>query len=269
MIDKNLSTPLISVLMSAHNNQDTLEECLKSVCKQTYTNWELIICNDASTDDSLAILKSFSCKDHRIKFFNNEKNLGLAASLNKCINEAKGKYIVRLDADDQSLPDRFKTQVKFLEEHTELSMVGSSMFVKNDSGIVGVRRNTNKLTAQSFLKGSPFFHPTIMIRKDVLLSLGGYNTNVSRAEDLDLWFRFYKKGFKGANLGKPLYIYHENTEDLKKRTLKSAFITSKVFYKGYKSIGIPWFKRWIAIKPIISSLIPNKLLAYYHRIKLN
>ncbi|MGF0061447.1 glycosyltransferase family 2 protein [Limosilactobacillus reuteri] len=261
--------PLVSVLMSVHNDQNTLYNCLISIKNQTYTNWELIICDDASTDKSSLILKEFSNKDHRIKLINNHNNLGLAASLNKCMKLARGKYIARMDADDVSLPKRFNIQVDFLEKHPKCTIAGSSMIVKNDNGIAGVRNNISQLTSNAFLKGSPFFHPTIMMRRSALVALGGYNTKVSRAEDLELWFRLYNMGFEGVNIQMPLYVYHETLNDLNKRTLKSAIDTSRVFYRGYRLISIPWYKRWVAIKPIISSLMPNILLNYYHKLKLN
>lgn len=262
------NTPLVSIIMSTYNNEETIANCIVSILNQTYTHWEFLICNDCSNDNTYRILNNFAKIDKRIKIFNNNKNYGLAMNLNKCMRLSKGKYIARMDADDTSLPTRLEKQIKFLEGHPNVDILGTSMIIKDGKENLGVRKNTKKLTCSSFLKGSPFFHPTIIIKKDVLKKLGGYNTKVYRAEDLDLWFRLYKNGYKGANLDEALYVYHESLIDLKKRNMKAAISATRVFLNGFSDIKIPVHKRIAAFKPMISCILPNSAINNYHMKKL-
>lgn len=257
--------PLVSVIMSVYNNESTVKKCIDSLINQTYSNWELIVCDDNSTDNSKIILEALSSKDTRIRLICNNVNNGLASSLNRCLRKSRGKYIARMDADDINLEDRLKNQVEYLEKHPDCDIVGSSMFVKNEKGIIGIRTNSDVLNRDSFLHGSPFFHPTVMVKRSVMNSLHGYNTKVYRSEDLDLWFRLYQEGYKGVNFKKPLYIYQETLNDLKKRNIKGAVTATLIFLEGYSNIGVPFFKRWHAFKPIISSILPDRILNNYHK----
>lgn len=254
--------PLVSIIMGAYNAELTIKNAIDSVLTQTYINWEFIICDDCSTDNTLGILKKYHEKDPRIIVIRNETNKRLAASLNNCLSHAKGKYIARMDADDECLPTRFEEQVKFLETHSEIDLVGSNRIIFDDNGDKGVRGSIENPTERTFLKGSPFAHPTIMAKKSVYDALGGYTVSqrTMRAEDVDLWFRFYKAGYRGYNLQKVLYRYRESVDDLKKRSVKAGLETSKVYYHGYKLLEFPWYERVWAIKPIISALIPHGIM---------
>ena len=260
--------PLVSIAMGVYNAERTLRKCIDSIREQTYSNWELIVCNDCSLDRTQQILKKYQDEDQRIRVINNDKNRGLAYSLNECIRQAKGKYFARVDDDDLCLPQRLERQVSFLENHPQIDIVGTSMIVFDESGDCGIRYLPSKLTRDSFLKGSPFAHPTVMIKTKLIRELHGYDTSVGRAEDLNLWFRLYKYGGKGVNLTTPLYKYHETTNDYQKRSLKNGYLATKVMLDGYQQIGIPLLKRWRAFRPMASALIPNKLMRKYHKNKL-
>lgn len=260
--------PSISIIMSVYNNQETLDACITSIQNQSFIDWEFIICNDKSTDSSLEILKQKSQQDNRITVLNNKRNMGLAYSLNKCLSIVRGRYIARMDADDISKSDRLFKQYTFLETHKSVDILGTAMFISNGKRVQGIRRQDKIVQKSSFAKGSPFAHPTVMFRSDIVSVLKGYSTQVSRAEDLELWFRAYKSGFKGENLQEPLYIYHESIEDYKKRNLKAAIATSRVFLHGYKMLDFPLRERIFALKPIISAILPDKLLKSIHEIKL-
>lgn len=262
------NNPLVSIIMSTYNNEKTIGECISSILNQTYTHWEFLICNDCSTDDTSRILNNLAKRDKRIKIFSNKANLGLARNLNKCIKYSEGKYIARMDADDISLPTRLEKQIDFLEKNPDIDILGTSMIINDGKTNLGIRKNTKELTRFSFLKGSPFFHPTIVIKRKVLEELGGYSTKVYRTEDLDLWFRLYQKGYTGANLDEALYVYQESLSDLKKRNMKAAISATKVFFNGFNKINIPIHKRLIAFKPIFSCILPNTFVNNYHMKKL-
>lgn len=263
--------PLVSIIMGVYNEEKNLSRCIDSVLKQTYTNWEFIICNDCSTDNSKEILMQYHSKDERIIILENEKNSRLAASLNNCLKVAKGKYIARMDADDECLPDRLQKQVQFLEDNKGIDCVGTAVIVFDENGDKGVRLSKEKPNKNDLLSSNPFAHPTVMIRKTVMDNLDGYKETkeTKRAEDLDLWFRFYDAGYQGYNMREPLYRYHESEEDMKKRSLNAAIGISKVYLNGYKLLGFPKYKFFYAIKPIIASLLPNKLMSLYHDRRLS
>lgn len=254
--------PLVSIIMGAYNCDKFVGRSIDSVLNQTYTNWELIICDDASIDNTYSILKEYAEKDKRILILKNESNLKLAASLNRCLSVAKGKYVARLDADDECLKNRLKLQVEYLEKHKNIDVVGSSRILFNELGDYGIAHSNENPTKDTLLFDTPFAHPTIMMKKTTYDYLGGYNTekDTMRCEDLDLWFRFYENGFVGKNLDIPLYRYHLSEDDYKKRSIKAAIGTTKVFVKGYKKIRIPFYKYVFALKPVIVAMIPNRIM---------
>ena len=261
---------LVSIIMGVYNCEKTVRDAIESIIKQTYANWELIICDNNSTDNTFEIVKEFQEKDNRIVVVKNEKNLGLAYSLNRCISLSKGEYIARMDSDDICMENRLAEEVCFLNNNPEFAVCGSAVIIFDDLGQYGVRFAKELPLKEDLLHGVPFLHPTIMIRSEVIKKLGGYiaSKSASRAEDLNLWFRFYAAGFKGYNLKKPLYYYREGLKDYKKKTLKAAIKTRKVFLEGYKMIGIKGLKKIYAFKPILSALIPNRIAMRRHRRKL-
>lgn len=190
----------ISVVMSVYNGMPYLEEAVKSILNQTYRNFEFIIIDDASTDSSWGYLKSL--KDRRIKLIKNEKNLGLASSLNKGIKAARGDYVARMDADDISLPQRFEKQINFFKAHKDYILVGSQ--------VIWVDKNNNLISGfdtplkdedirKKLIIRNQFHHATVMFRRSDIEKLGAYRDNLNGIEDYDLWFRVIKKG-KVANL---------------------------------------------------------------------
>lgn len=258
--------PLVSVIMGVYNCEQTVGRAIESVICQTYCNWEFIICDDGSTDHTISVINKYAEQDSRIVVIENKTNMRLAATLNNCLKCARGKYIARMDADDENLPQRLEAQVNFLETHPEYDVVGCSRIIFDDDGDRGIRKSVEYPDENILLKDTPFAHPTIMMKKSVYDELGGYRISkeTMRAEDLDLWFRFYAKGFQGYNMSQVLYRYHESLQDYKKRSLKAGIQTAKVFWNGYKMIKVPLLKRIWVIKPILAAIIPNRILIKYH-----
>lgn len=262
--------PLVSIIMGAYNCEKTITKCVNSIIMQTYKNWEFIICDDCSNDNTLTILKEYQKNDSRIIIIHNEENLKLAASLNKCLKIAKGKYIARMDADDESLPERIEKQVNYLENNSEIDVVGCNRIIFDEYGEKGIRKSIEKPNKDNLIKDTPFAHPTIMMKKEVYDKLGGYVSDKTtiRAEDLELWFRFFENDFKGYNMQEVLYKYKESKEDYSKRSLIAGIQTAKVYLKGYRKLKIPIVKRIYFLKPIVAALIPNFFLEKYHSKKL-
>lgn len=191
--------PKVSIIMGVYNCQDTVEESIESILHQTYDNWELIICDDASTDGTYEIVLSYTKRDpERIRLIRNEHNQRLAASLNRCLAEARGDLIARQDGDDISVPDRLEKQVHFLESHPEYDVVGTAMTVFDESGTKGVRALISAPDRKVLARGTPFCHGTIMMRAAAYKALNGYRSvkTTRRMEDIDLWIRFLLRGEK-------------------------------------------------------------------------
>lgn len=190
--------------MSVYNGMPYLKQAVESILYQTYKNFEFIIVDDASKDNSCNYLKSL--KDPRVKIIKNKKNLGLAGSLNIALRLAQGDYVARMDADDVSLPKRFETQVRFLESHQDIDLCGTWADLINESGqIIGEKKYP---TAPKAIKNAlrwytPVIHPTLMVRSRVFKTLVGYNPKFDLAEDYDLLLRAKNK-FKIANIPRKL-----------------------------------------------------------------
>jgi len=200
--------PLISVLMPVYNCELYIENSVQSVLNQTLSNFELIIIDDRSTDNTIAIIKKFS--DNRIRLYEKENNSGLIDSLNFGISIAKGEFIARMDGDDICLPERFAKQVDFLKKKSDIIMVGTAL---KRFGVIEseVRYPVNhEEIAVRLCFNSPFGHPTIMGRKWIFEKFK-YNKDFEDAEDYELWTHLVFEG-KLANIDEILLLYrtHKN-----------------------------------------------------------
>jgi glycosyltransferase involved in cell wall biosynthesis len=201
-----MKAPTISVIMSVHNGADYLRCAVDSVLAQTYGSFEFIIIDDGSTDETSNILRT--CKDRRIVHHTNETNMGLTRSLKLGCELARGQYIARLDADDVSAPNRFREQIRYLTVHPEIALLGSAYDVIDESG---ARVETRRVPASPLLVdwhllfGNPVAHSSIMCRRDVITSVGGYDARVKVVQDYDLWSRICAGGHRRiALLDQPL-----------------------------------------------------------------
>lgn len=199
---------LISVILPAYNAELYIKEAIDSVLAQTFTNFELIILNDGSTDKTEEIILSY--QDSRIVYVKNEQNLGLIGTLNKGMALAKGKYIARMDADDICLPERFAKQVNFLEEHPDYIICGTAAyrFFNNltDKKAFYVPINDENIRVRLFFN-TGFIHPSVMFRTETLRTHNlSFNDNYKYAEDYYFWMDLLKYG-KGFNLKEKLLYY--------------------------------------------------------------
>ena len=200
--EKSMYEPKISVIMSVYNGEAHLTNSIASILNQTFTDFEFIIVDDCSTDSSPEIIRSF--KDDRIKVINNKENIGLTKSLNCALKVAHARYIARQDADDISLPDRFEKQLRYMEKHLEVALLGTSIFVIDDEGEIMQKRIAAPNPGKTLLKGNRFYHGSVMLRKAVLDEIGCYNELFRYSQDYELWLRVSKR-HKAKNLTVPLY----------------------------------------------------------------
>src|SRR3990172_12675648 len=170
-----MTNPLVTVLMPVYNGGDYLRLSIESILAQTYRDFEFLIINDCSTDNSMETISSFN--DERIVLHTNAFNMGQTKSLNIGLRMARGKYIVINDADDLSLPQRIEKQLDFILKHPEYVVVGTSSFIMDRSGTI--KRVFRKPTDQrqiflGILSDTPLIHGSIIMVKEVILAHGGY-----------------------------------------------------------------------------------------------
>ncbi|MCJ7773765.1 MAG: glycosyltransferase, partial [Desulfobacterales bacterium] len=211
----------ISVLMSVHNGEKYLPRAVKSILNQTFTDFEFIIINDCSNDQTPHILESFGKKDARIIIFRNKKNIGLTKSLNIGLKLAKGKYIARMDADDISHPSRFAKQLDFMEKHPEIGITGTAYEVIDEKGKIIDR--LSQPTEDDYIRWQTLFynsfcHPSIIIRKSILDQNNIHYGNMRYAQDYKFTSQILKYS-KGANL--PEFLIQWRTSQTQISSIKS------------------------------------------------
>ena len=190
-----MADELISVIMTVYNGEKYLFSAIESIRNQTYANFEFIIVDDGSTDDSLSILQAAASTDYRVKVISLPQNKGICYALNVGVGIAKGNLIARMDADDIALARRLMTQKEFMDRNQLVAVCGCFVGLIDGTGkVIGHKHfpNTDLSIRNSLWFRNPLQHSSTMIRKKFLKDLGGsfYRENFNLAEDLDLWFRF-------------------------------------------------------------------------------
>lgn len=259
--------PLVSVLMAVYNCEETLDEAVQAILNQTYTNWELILYDDCSADNTYNKCVEYEKKDSRIHAYKNEKNLTLAPTLNNCLKHAKGLYTARMDGDDVCDPTRFEKQVAFLDNHPQYAVVSCMMEMYDEQGVFGMARFPEKPDKEFLGITSPVCHAGCMMRKEVLLELGGYNISeeAKRIEDYDLWFRLYKAGYKAYNIQETLYSMRDDRNAAKRRNFKNRINEYKLRRKICKTFKLPIKYRLMSYRPIILGLMPSFIYNILHK----
>lgn len=210
-----MNTPEISVLMSAYNAGKFIGESIESILAQTFKNFEFIIIDDGSTDDTKNIVNSY--QDDRIKFFKNNTNLGLSESLNKGIRHARGKYIARMDADDISSSDRFYVQYAYMQQNPQVDIAGSYTTILNSRHKLTPPINDIDIKSE-MLFNNALSHPSVIAKANILKN-HKYSKYFVVAQDYELWCRLIDIATYG-NINKFLVIRREHDENLtKKRSL--------------------------------------------------
>ncbi len=269
--------PQLSIISGAYNISGcySFRKSIESVLDQTFSDFEFIICEDGSHDNSWELLNEYAQKDSRIKLLRNEKNLGLAASLNRCIEVSVGQFIARHDCDDYNAPERFAKQISFLNSHPDVSLVGTAVILFDENGEWGKMNFPKSVSNRDFLFRSPFQHGSVMFRRDALLEAGCYRVakETRRAEDYDL-FMTMQTFCKAANLPEYLYYFCDDKKTRKRRKYRYRIDDVKVRWRGFKKLNLLPQGILHVIKPLIVGLIPSSMLErlknrFYKRKSLN
>lgn len=260
---KNNNPPKISVISGAYNcaSVSHFRKSIESILKQSFSDFEFIICDDGSTDNTFEILAEYASRDKRIKLLQNEKNLGLQKTLNKCIKESAGEYISRHDLDDYSAPKRFEKQIEHLESHSEIAILGTASYLFDERGVWGEEHPPLTVNKKDFLFNNPYKHGSVMIRRKALIDAGAYCEErwAKRNEDYELFMRM-SLTFRGENLSLPLYYFCEDKLAIKRRKYRYRINEAIVRAKGFRALGLMPRAIPYVIKPLVVGLIPSPIL---------
>lgn len=242
----------VSVIIPTYNVEAYIEECIESILNQTYRNYEIVICDDCSTDRTADVLEKFK-KYPNIIIYENKRNLRQARTRNKCIRMSKGKFIMIQDADDIAEPQRIEKLLGAFESGIDFVGSGCYCFNEKDGHFKDLGGLCKYPQKRDLLRGIPFVHASIMFKRECLKSVNGYQYNkyTFRGEDYDLILRLYASGFKGKNIPDLLYGYRVNRETINRRDLRSRIDECHIRYAGFKANGILFPIGWLwTLKPI-------------------
>jgi glycosyltransferase involved in cell wall biosynthesis len=235
-----MNAPAISVVLPAFNCEAYLGKAIRSVLEQTFTDFELIIINDGSTDNTEFVILSFP--DPRIVYLKNPANRGLIYTLNRAIEVAQGNYIARMDADDICLPERLAKQKEFLDKHPEMAVVATTIdYINEKEEKTGSwERDRKIISPEQIRRKMPFenciAHPTIMIRSGIMKTYK-YKSYQENIEDYDLWLRLLNRGLAIAKINEPLVLYRLHSD-----SVTSVHLKKKNFY--FKQLNMKWKLLW-------------------------
>ena len=266
----------ISKLMGIYNCAPTLREAIDSIIAQTYDNWEFIICDDGSRDESHAIALEYAEKDpRRFRIIQNERNLGLNATLNKCLRLADGDYIARMDGDDLCAPDRFEKEAAFLNAHPEYAIVSCHMTTFDEEGTWGLVTTKEMPQVRDFPTTVPMFvHAACMIRREAFLDVEGYTEDkrLLRVEDYHLWYKFYAKGYRGYNLQEALYHMRDDRNAKFRRNAQARRYGIYATFVGFHMVKLPAWMYIYAVKnalvETVKILMPDAVYEFFHKKRL-
>ncbi len=219
----------VTILMSVYNGAALLPEAISTIQRQTFKDWDLLVVDDGSTDSSVTILENFCRQDSRIQLIRNDRNYGLAFSLNRASKQASGELLARADVDDYNFPERLELQEKFMRENPHVDVLGSAAeLVGEDGKSLGVcqRPLEHAELARKMYRESPFFHSAVLMRRRYLQACGGYNEKLAFSQDQDLWLRTYKSACF-ANLQQPLIRYQVKARQRFVRTFWAVYVMAR------------------------------------------
>lgn len=263
--------PLVSVLMAVFNVGDPaiLDLAVESIVRQDMEDWELLICDDGSTDGTYEKALEWEKRDDRIRVLRNTCNQKAAKARNRCLMDAQGRYVAIMDADDACSPNRLRVQSGFLDAHPQLSFVGirGERFRETPGDLDKPYWFCAFPDRQDFLMTLPFVHASLMFRRQALLDVKGYDESlrVERSEDYDMLLRMYAKGMRGGNTADAVYYIREDDGAFRRRKYRYRIKEMMVKLRGFTRLGLMPKGLLYALKPLIVGLIPIRTLEWLKR----
>lgn len=265
---------MISIIMGIYNCADTLGDAIESIFAQTYTDWELIMCDDGSKDSTYEIAKKYiqDNPQRRIKLLRHEFNRGLNQTLNDCLSVARGEYIARMDADDISLPTRLEKEIAEFGKDPCLSIVSCSMVHFDENGEWGKNISSNEYPQKRDLVfGTIHAHAPCIVRAEAMKAVQGYSVGkkLLRVEDWHLWIKMYSAGYYGKNLEEPLYKMRDDQNATNRRKFRYRLNEAYVSRMAVKKFSLPKWMYIYSIRFIMVGLLPTPIYNFLHRKKIN
>jgi len=246
--------PVVSVITPAYTAAHTLRACVGSIRAQSFQDWEHIIVDDGSTDNTWALLNELSGEDSRLRIMQ-QANAGQGKTRNVAIEAARGRYIALLDADDWSLPERLEMQVAFLDAHPDVDVLGGAIInvseIGEDLGVSKLASDHDAL-ATDIYRRCPFFTSTVMGRVTFFRALEGFAEDLTRAQDYDLWLRGYSR-FRYHNLQTPLSYYRRSATPTLRNAYYSAYVVAKSLRRDRKLVKCGWY----VLRPLVAAVFQH------------
>lgn len=275
-----INTPLVSIILPTYNGAFSILKAIKSVQSQTFQNWELLIIIDGSVDSTKDVILEYKKNDQRIKIIQNSTNLGIQKTLNIGLQNASGRYVARIDDDDQwIITEKLSKQVSFLEKNPEIVLVGTGMVLvdkdENEIGRYLLPENDYEIRKSILLKNC-FAHPTVVFRKDTVTLLGGYSEMLKyrHIEDYELWMRV---GLRGMFANLPIFstAYTISSSSLSgKNKLKQLYRDIQLsikfrkfypsFFKGFM-VGLVRLIVYLFFGKVITGSLRAKIISIYKK----
>ena len=260
-----MKNPKVTVLMPVYNGEKYLKKSIESILDQTFTDFEFLIIDDGSTDESLELIKSYD--DTRIKIIVHEQNKGLIKTLNEGIELAAGDYVARMDGDDVSLPERLEKQIAFMDNNQDVAVCGTWTKSMNENGkIVSTMKSLSGILLKyNYWKPSPMIHPSVMMRKSLIKEFL-FSVDAASAEDYDLWLRIVKK-HRIFNIKECLLLYRIHGENISTKRRDEQLLSSyNSFLKNFEIENIS-LEDFLAVASLNLKVNPVKRLAIILKIK--
>lgn len=269
--------PKISIVMPLYNSGNLIHFTIKSILNQTHTNFELILINDASKDDTLNVIKEYQKKDKRIKIINNKQNLGISLASNKGLAAAKGKYIAMMDHDDISLPERFEKQIAYLEKNKDIFLIGTgNKYIDKDGNILNKIKtitNPDKIKKEIISGTNRICHPSIMFRNETKIK---YREKIYYAQDVDFFLQLLSENKVLTNIPDVLFHYrvHDTQTSMEKRNKQLLFYKKAIeFYHQRIKFGKDKYNQFnpkeiLTINPKITKnkeIIETEIFYNFHK----
>lgn len=249
--------------MGIYNSPDKsmVRTCMDSILSQDFMDFEFIVCDDCSTDDTWDFLNHEYGADERVVLVRNKENGGLRVALNHCLEVARADYVVRQDSDDYSRGDRLGLLYRYAVSHPEVDVLGTAMVSFDENGPFGIVHprclNPKK---KDFLPGTVVAHATTIMRKESVLGVGGYRVawETTRCEDTDLYMRMYAAGCIIKNIDEPLYYVRQDKDCYARKKYIGRVKEAVVKFRGYRVLGMPPYAYVYVLRPLLIGLIPRQ-----------
>ncbi len=255
---------LVTTIMPVYNGECYISQALASVLGQTYTNQEILVINDASTDSTKLILDDFCMRDNRIKVIDNPQRLKVVKSLNIGLKHARGELIARIDADDIWMPQKVEQQVAAFKEDMDLQLLGTAKHIIDESGSLISQKNyfpyySDTDIKRNIHKANLFTHSSVMFRRSMIDKFGFYDEDFLNSEDYEFWLRVTNK-VKVGILNKPLVKYRMHSKSVTSlRIQQQMYYAIKARFRYAKYYGIKGFFSKYFLKEVLQLFIPIQI----------